>query len=67
MLFRASASQSRLAELNPYVTVEVSPQSLSLTSDLEFLRQYQVCVCVCVCVYTRNKFWIIFISVSVWC
>lgn len=45
-MFRASVSQSRLAELNPYVTVEVSAHPLTLTSDLEFLRQYQVCVCV---------------------
>lgn len=40
--FRALASQARLAELNPYVTVEVSSHPLSLTSDLQFLCQFQV-------------------------
>lgn len=40
--YRALASQARLAELNPYVTIEVSSHPLSLTSDLQFLRQFQV-------------------------
>lgn len=42
LYFRALASQSRLAELNPYVSVEVSSHPLSLTSDLQFLCQFQV-------------------------
>eukprot|EP00048_Salpingoeca_helianthica_P016079 m.230351 g.230351 ORF g.230351 m.230351 type:complete len:1021 (-) comp17989_c0_seq1:244-3306(-) len=39
---RAEASAKRVAELNPYVTVSVSTESL--TGDLSFLSKYQVVI-----------------------
>jgi hypothetical protein len=39
---RAEASLSRLAELNPYVTVSLSTLDLTVNSDLSPLSQYQV-------------------------
>ena len=39
---RAEASLHRLAELNPYVTVATSTQPLHPSSDLSFLRAFQV-------------------------
>ena len=41
-LYRAEASLSRLAELNPYVTVSLSTLDLTVNSDLSPLSQYQV-------------------------
>ena len=40
--FRAEASLHRVAELNPYVTVTASTQPLHSSSDLSFLRAFQV-------------------------
>jgi len=42
---RAEASLHRLAELNPYVTVAASTQPLHSSSDLSFLRAFQVPLC----------------------
>ena len=39
---RAAASLKRLAELNPYVTVDTLTQSLDQLDSLDFLHQYQV-------------------------
>lgn len=41
MLRRAVASQKRLAELNPYVTVDTMIQPLDDFNNLEFLNKYQ--------------------------
>ena len=40
-IFRAEASASLLAELNPYVTIQTSTTSIS-SGNLDFLKQYQV-------------------------
>ena len=42
LFFRAEASLHRVAELNPYVTVTASTQPLHSSSDLSFLRAFQV-------------------------
>ena len=39
---RAEGSLSKLAELNPYVTLSISTSPLAVTSDLDFLSSYQV-------------------------
>lgn len=39
---RAVASQKRLAELNPYVTVDTMTQPLDGLDDMDFLQNYQV-------------------------
>eukprot|EP00118_Oscarella_pearsei_P003042 m.12690 g.12690 ORF g.12690 m.12690 type:complete len:1013 (+) comp24236_c0_seq1:876-3914(+) len=41
---RAEACHHRLAELNPYVTTNVSTQTFNLSSDLDFLKEYQCVV-----------------------
>lgn len=38
---RATASQKRLAELNPYVTVDTMTQTLDELDNLDFLNKYQ--------------------------
>jgi len=38
------ASQGRLAELNPYVTVDSMTQSFDQSSKLDFLGDYQVLI-----------------------
>ena len=40
--FRAEASCSRLAELNPYVLLTALPSELNMESDLSYLTKYQV-------------------------
>ena len=39
---RAEATLPRLAELNPYVNVDVSVEPLTPDNDLSFLQKYQV-------------------------
>lgn len=41
--FRAEATLHHIAELNPYVHVAASTVPLDETTDLSFLKQYQVC------------------------
>ena len=41
LFFRAEASASLLAELNPYVTIQTSTASIS-SGNLDFLKHYQV-------------------------
>jgi hypothetical protein len=41
---RAEASLQKLAELNPYVTLNLSNATLTPGSDLSFLDAYQVTV-----------------------
>ena len=41
LFFRAEASASLLAELNPYVTIQTSTASIS-SSNFDFLKHYQV-------------------------
>jgi len=41
-VFRAEASVPRLAELNPYVTVKASTETLTEDSQLDFLCNFQV-------------------------
>ncbi|XP_030832808.1 ubiquitin-like modifier-activating enzyme 6 isoform X2 [Strongylocentrotus purpuratus] len=41
---RAQATYSRLAELNPYVSIKLSQQTLADNSDLTFLKQFQCVV-----------------------
>lgn len=43
MNFRAQATLRHIAELNPYVQVMSSTDPLNETTDISFLRQYQVC------------------------
>lgn len=38
------AVRSRVAELNPYVQVSVSTDVVDDTTDLSFLKRYQVCL-----------------------
>ena len=38
---RAVASQKRLAELNPYVTIDTMTQPLDGLDNLDFLQNYQ--------------------------
>lgn len=42
---RVEAVCPRVAELNPYVHVDVSSSTLDENTDLSFLRKYQVCFC----------------------
>lgn len=41
---RVEAVHSRVAELNPYVQVSVSTDVLDESTDLSFLKRYQVCL-----------------------
>ncbi|XP_063956130.1 ubiquitin-like modifier-activating enzyme 6 isoform X1 [Lytechinus pictus] len=41
---RAEACYSRIAELNPYVSIKLSQQTLADNSDLDFLKQFQCVV-----------------------
>ena len=42
MYFRAEASAARLAELNPYVSIQTLTGCLDDTTDLSYLQNYQV-------------------------
>ena len=43
--FRSVASRDRLAELNPYVSVDTLSTKLDENTDLSYLKQYQVSTC----------------------
>lgn len=40
----AEASASRVAELNPYVSVDTATHELNEHTDLQYLSQFQVCI-----------------------
>ena len=42
MFYRAEACRDKLAELNPYVSVQVRTESLTTESSFDFLADYQV-------------------------
>jgi len=44
LLSRAKASQGRLAELNPYVSVDIMTQAFDQSSKLDYLGDYQVVI-----------------------
>jgi hypothetical protein len=42
IFFRAEASEHRLRELNPYVSIDTLTSELNESTDLQYLKQFQV-------------------------
>uniref|UniRef100_A0A8C5TZL5 E1 ubiquitin-activating enzyme n=1 Tax=Malurus cyaneus samueli TaxID=2593467 RepID=A0A8C5TZL5_9PASS len=65
---RAEATLHRIAELNPYVHVAASTVPLDETTDLSFLKHYQVChsqsSCMCICLFCSEQTTCIFYFIS---